>query len=113
MAKWPQGRRTTPVRSQQHITFAGLSSGEYDGQPNASVTPKMRTYFLIRSVFVYVEDTRAVVRLQRGAFVTVYISENHKGITWGTWDSRRIRAFATDVEDNALHTDAWWGSRVI
>jgi hypothetical protein len=73
----------------------------------------MRTYCIIRSVFVFVEDTGTVVKLRRGASITAYISENRKGITWGTWENARIRVFALDVEENALYTEAWWGNRVI
>ena len=83
------------------------------GERHALLQPKMRTYCLIRSVFVFVIDTGRVEKLRRGTSITLYISENDKGITRGTWGKRQIMVFALDVEENALHTEAWWGSRVI
>lgn len=73
----------------------------------------MRTYCLIRPIFVYAEDMGAVLRLPRGTSITLYISENHKGITHGYWERRRIRVFALDVEENGLHAEAWWGNWVM
>ena len=73
----------------------------------------MRTYCLIRAMFVFAEDTRTVVKLRRGASITLYIPENDKGIARGIWGKRSILVFASDIEENALHMEAWWGNRVI
>jgi len=73
----------------------------------------MQTYCLIRSIFVFDEETGAVVKLRRGATITASNPETYKGIIHGLWGRHAIMMFASDLDENALHAEAWWANRVL
>src|SRR5215467_11772301 len=65
----------------------------------------MRTYALVRPVFVFSRDTGKVLKVEGGELITLFNYGASGGITAGVWCGRKVLVFREDVENNGTIGD--------